>query len=248
MNETISPARALAPKAVSRSWREPAVRGLLIGAAMMFVVAGWLFVEQFQAARHGRYRIDHWRKVDANLHKLFNTTRTTFRPTLYELPTLDAYLTYPLPDGKPQDVEGKLEAQSAPRSPGDTIPILVDPADPTRWTDRVHPLPLFEQLIAPLLIVPLPLILAGAALWKRRRILRLWQTGLLRRGFVVSRANSPISPGSMIVRCTVEGNREKRIVSVAVPRAIARFEPGDTLMLVVPSADSTRAIAAMLYE
>ena len=126
----MTPTRAITPKAARRSWHEPSVRGWWLCAAVMLVVATWLFVDQFQAARQARYRMQHWHRVDANLHKLFNTTRQTFRPTLYELPTLDAFLTYVDSNGKSHDVEGRLEAQVVPRSPGETIPILVDPENP----------------------------------------------------------------------------------------------------------------------
>ena len=52
----------------------------------------------------------------------------------------------------------------------------------------------------------------------------------------------------MIVRCTLTDSRDKRILSVVIPRAAARLKPGDALALITPTGEPSRAIAAMLYE
>ena len=249
MSELIPTSRPITAKARRRSWSEPAVRSLWITALAMLLVFGWVLSDQWIIARNGRYRVDHWKRIDAaKIEKIGITTRGSFRVTPDVLPSLPVVVTYVDAAGASHELEGKLEAQKEPVNPGKSIPILVDPLDLKHWTDRVTPLPLIEELMAPLLLLPLPIIFGLAALWQQRRMLRLWRTGILREGIVVRHKKSATAPQSSIVLCTVEPNRDSRLVSVVIPRSVARFEPGDSIHLVIATGDSSRAIAAILYE
>lgn len=249
MPESISTGRPITAKARRRSWSEPAVRSLWITALAVFLVFGWVLIDQWLIARNGRYRVDHWKRIDsAKIEKIGITTRGSFRVTPDVLPSLPVVMTYLDASGVSHELEGKLEAQKEPVNPGKSIPILVDPLNLMHWTDRVTPVPLIEELMAPLLLLPIPIIFGLAALWQQSRILALWRTGIEREGVVVRHKNSATAPQSSIVLCTVDSNRESRLVSVAIPRSVARFEPGDRISLLTPPGDSTRAIATLLYE
>jgi hypothetical protein len=240
--------RPITPKALRRSWHEPFVRAWWLSAAVLFVVILWVFVDQYSEAQRGRYRIAHWQRVDAIIRKIGPTARAAYRPTLDQLRLLPVALTYQDTAGESHDLEGKLEAQTVNRSPGETIPILIDPAKRDRWTDRIQPLPLIEELMAPTILLPLPILCALVGYWQRGRVLKLWQKGTLRQGIIVARKISATAPGSAVLGCTIEGSRDKRLLNVCVPRGATRFDSGDTIAIVTQSGDAGRAIAVMLYE
>jgi hypothetical protein len=253
MTEVSSPIsaspRPLTDKARRRAWNEPSVRAWCLIALAMAAVAAWILIEQILIARTTRYRMANWTRVDAaTVETIGDSSRTTYRVTPDQLVSLPVKVTYfDLLAGTTRELIGKLEAQRQPLSPGNKIPILVDPADPKRWTDRVRPAPLFEEFLAALLLMPLPFILAGVALRRRWRVLKVWQQGELRQGTVMERRHSAVAPRSAILRCAVEDSRDKRLLSVAVPRSAHAFELGDRIALVT-SPGAGWAIAAMLYE
>jgi hypothetical protein len=246
--------RALTPKALRRSWVEPSVRGWWLTAAILLALVAWLVIEQVIISRETAQRIQSWRLVKANVDKLeagarFEyTSRATYYISPEDLPSKEAILSFPEPTGSRRIVGGYLKAQNHSIHPGETVDILVDPENPKKWTDRVHPEPLAAELIVPLLPAPLPIILVGLALWQRKRLLRTWQTGVKRAATVVASHKSAASPRSDIVRCAVKDHRDKRVVRVTVPHAAARLGPGDAIELVTPATELTPALAAMLYE
>ena len=249
MPEISSPNRPVTPKALRRSWREPQVSVWWLITLGLIVVVAWIVVEQLSVARRGQYRVDHWTRIAAaKIDKIADTTRSTYRVSPDQLSVMPVKMSYVDAAGTAHQLEGQLTAQTEPVNPGQHIPILVDPANPEKWTDRVLPVPLIEEMMAAILFLPLILIFACITLWQRSRILKLWRNGTLREAIVVDRANSATSPRSAIVRCKVESNREQRLLRVAVPRSAARLESGDTISLVTTDGDSSRAIAVMLYE
>jgi hypothetical protein len=247
------PPRPLTPAARRRSWNEPKVRAWWLAALAMLLLAAWLLIEQISLAREARYRVAHWKRINSALIEVIgDSSRKSYRVPPDQIVVFDVKLSYADPDAKPdaprQEVKGRLAAQTEPLSPGQSIPILVDPTDPHHWTDRVTPQPLFEQLLAPVLVAPLPIIFALVAWLQRQRILTLWRDGTLRQGTVVGRKHSAVAPRSDILRCQVEGAPDNRLLQVAVPRAAFAFQPDDPIALITPQEKPDRAIAAMLYE
>jgi hypothetical protein len=247
--ETPLPTRPLTPKARRRSWNEPAVRAWWLAALLVLVAFSWIFLAQMFTARRGLYRVDHWTRIPvAKIVMIGNTTRSAYLVAPEDLSYNPVKLTYIDTSGTPRKLEGILEAQRAPVHPGQEIPVLVDPSHPDRWTDRVVPVSLAEELIIPTLLLPLTIILAALAVWQRQRMLKLWRTGVLREGTVLDRKNSATAPKSAVLRCTIDASRDKRVLSVTVPRSTVRLGPGDPISLVTPPGGSGRAIAAVLYE
>ena len=240
--------RSLTAKALRRSWHEPAVRTWWLCAALMLVVTGWLSIDQLQTGRRSRFRIEHWRRADAKIARIGVSVRGTYRPSVDQLATMDVLLNIPDGKGGEYDWEGRLTAQNTPRSPGETLPVFVDPEHRDRVTDRVTPLPLFEELMAPLMMAPLLILFTGLAFWQRSRMLRLWRKGASRRGLIMGITNSAIAPGTAMLHCALEDSHDRRLISVAVPRSVAKLKTGDSLNIVVLPDSPGRAIAAMLYE
>jgi hypothetical protein len=241
--------RPLTLRARRRAWSEPMVWGWCLIALAMAAVALWILTEQVLIAHETRWRVAHWKRVnDATVEVIGTSTRTTYRPQLDQLVSLPVKVSYfDLVAGRRRELSGRLEAQRQPLSPGSKIPILVDPSDPQRWTDRVEPPPLLEEFLIPLLLMPLPVVLFAVAIVQRSRVLKLWREGEACDGTVMERRYSAAAPRSAILRCAVEDSRDKRLRSVAVPRSAFAFEPGDRIKLVTPPGAGW-AIAAMLYE
>jgi len=241
--------RPITPKARRRSWGEPAVRTWWMLALLLMLITAWILAEQWTVIRSGRWRIEHWHRIpEAHIDKINDEARDTYRPSLEQLAIVDSTLSYVSADGKTHVVKGKLKAQKKPVRPAETIPILVNPQNPDDWTDRVSVAPLMQELLVPLLLLPLPVLCLLMALWQRQRILKLWRTGAKRQATVVDTGQSAAHPRSMIVRCTLTDSRDKRILSVVIPRSAARLKPGDSLVIITPIGEPSRAVAAMLYE
>jgi hypothetical protein len=226
------------------------VRVLWLSALAVAVVAAWQLVEQLAETRATLYRIGHWTRIDdATIKQIGDSSRETYRVTVEELASKPVKVTYVDAKGVTHELTGKLTAQPAAVHPTKQIPILIDPLDPQKWTDQVQTRPLVEQMLIPLILFPLALVLALGAIWQRWRMLALWRDGEAREGRIVDLRHSAVAPRSNVLRCTIEGARDKRLLSVVVPRRISRVEPGDHLVLVIPAAGETnRAIAAMVYE
>jgi hypothetical protein len=226
------------------------VRVLWLSALAVGIVAGWQLAEQLIETRATLYRIGHWKRIDdAKIKQIGDSTRETYRVTVEELPSKPVKVTYVDAHGEAHELSGRLTAQPEAVHPTKKIPILIDPLDPQKWTDQVATRPLVEQMLIPLILFPSALVLALGAIWQRWRMLALWRDGEAREGRIVDLRHSAVAPRSNVLRCTIEGARDKRLLSVVVPRRTPRMEPGDHLVLLIPAAgESNRAIAAMAYE
>jgi hypothetical protein len=164
-------------------------------------------------------------------------------------PPVSVKLKYTL-NGRSYTVAGIVEAGDGPRyvSPKQTIPIRVDPDHPTDWTARDHPTSLARELLGTGLILGVVVLLLIAALWARRRVLRIWRDGQSMAAVVVQTAHSALAPRSRAVRCALVNHADKRVFTVFFPHAAAQPAPGDTLYLVAPPHHPERALPAMLYQ
>jgi len=135
-----------------------------------------------------------------------------------------------------------------PRHPSDIIPLLIDPVDPSQWTDRTELPSLAERLMIPVLLVPVAVCLGLVGLWQRSRLLKLWQTGVQREAKVVHVQQSATSPWSSLLRCAVAESHDNRLLRVTVPHRRAKLQPGDSIQLITSATGKPHAIAAMLYQ
>ena len=239
--------RELAPKASRRIWIEPGVRNWWIIAIAVVVVMLVLLADQIRTSRTGRYRLDNWMLVSGKIERIKDSSRPTYRVLPSELPTLPAKLSYMGKDGLTHNLDGFLEGQKVAVSPGMSIPILIDPAEPTHWTDRVQFDPL-EIYMAPLLLCPFPIVLIGIALWQRKKYIDLWKTGVSTMGRIVNLKNSAVAPLSYTAKCAVELSRTTPVVTVTVPRDLGKLAVNDHLPLIVSLKNSRTAIVPSLYE
>ena len=110
---------------------------------------------------------------------------------------------------------------------GDVIPIYVDPADPTHWTNRQTPAPLAHELTGLLFILPAVLICALLGIIRALRLRQIAQGGNTGAAQILYRGTAlwppahtlPAAPGKM---------SDRQIYSVFVPRHL-NPKTGDTI-------------------
>jgi hypothetical protein len=248
LDDSVHSLRPLTLKARRRSWNEPFVRGWWLSTVVLIIIIVWIFTDQMLQARHGAYRLGHWKRIDdAKIEKIGIAALTGYYASAEVLPDMVSTIGYTDSTGTAHHLAGYLKAQTTGHRPGDKIPILVNPDNPDDWTDRVTPLPLVEQVMATLLLLPLPIIFGAVAIWQRQRVLAIWRKGVERTARVISTKSSAASPRSLVLQCSIAGNRDDRLVGVTVPRSVGRYKNGDVVSLLTLTNESGRAIATELY-
>ena len=231
--------RPLTRRAALAAWTEPSVRlwwllAAVLAGVVVALTAGRLW------ARHGETRLIvdgaavAARVVGSGDHATVGQTAAAGEPALVEFEW----------HGQPVRTANPL---TAPSTIGATIPIRVDPADPTLWTDRSTATPVADALDVGLvlLVTLVPPVMAVAVL-KRRARLRTWRSGEAAIGVVADRRQVPIAPLSYAVRCSLRDGTDRRLRTVYVPAAGRRLAKGDELWVLVPPGRG-RAVAAMWF-
>jgi hypothetical protein len=154
-------------------------------------------------------------------------------------------------NSKTYDVQGYLPPRDPWYMTGSTIPIHIDPNNPERWTafnaDTLEPL--YSRFSVALLLAPLVVVFALVALVRRRAVLRLWRDGEALEAVVVAARQASSAPLSRLLRCSPKQyGRDKILYTVIFPSRLAPPKPGESLWLIVLPGESTRALAARLYQ
>jgi hypothetical protein len=236
--------RAATPLARKRAWTEPSVRTWwLIALAMLVLIAifsidrMWSWGEQNQLVNHGT--VVQAKVVEANGQQV---------SSLKQPPDSQVQLEFDWHGQLQRPPRATLDGWTEYIVVGQTIPIRVDPNDPSKWTASNEPPSLGSALLVGLMFLPLVPILLLVALLKRKRVMHTWQTGEATLGVVVERSQSPIAPLSYTVRCSLRDRRDKRIFTVFVPRVGASLQKNDLLWLILPAGKHPSPVAAMWFE
>lgn len=141
-----------------------------------------------------------------------------------------------------QKLEPRPEAK--PISRGDTLPIRVDPKNPSKWTDRVTPASWLVVLAVPLLLTPPAIVLALITATVRKRMLSLYTDGVRQTATIDEAHRSPLIPGQKMVKLSVGG----KTLTAAYPDRLGPIAPGDAVEVIVDDpADAGRALVAAAY-
>jgi hypothetical protein len=127
------------------------------------------------------------------------------------------------------------------------IPLLVDPNDPSKWTDRVE-ISWLEDTMIGLLLLPTILLFLAIAIFNRYGVLSAWKNGHAIHASIVEIKQSPSAPRSRILRMVLGHYHDQRIFTTLIPARRARYQPGDVVWVVIPSTTPRWAILAELYE
>jgi hypothetical protein len=225
-----------------RSWREPAVRFWWLSSIVLLLIGLWFVLQQAREYQVER-QLTNNPAIPATITDIAGTSRHGARFT----PGNPCTLSFTL-NGQTTLVTGNLEQTTDYISPGQTVMIHVNPANPTEWTDRDRPVPILRRSVAGFLIVPLGLIAWIGAVWQRRRILNNWRQSPALAYSVVEWRYTALAPLSRAVRCVDAAGRDKKLVTVFLPSRHAQPNPNDVLWLIHPAGDARLAIAAAAYE
>ena len=124
-------------------------------------------------------------------------------------------------------------------------PIRVDPANPTVWTSRLTPLPLWRALMGAMMLAPIAGVLLAGIWWNRRQVLRTYRDGELIAAEVVGIKQAALGPGSKVIRCVIA---DGRILTTMVPSRRAPTAIGDLIWLLALPTREHKAVPAALFE
>lgn len=143
-------------------------------------------------------------------------------------------------NGKQYAETGFPPATDKPHYNNEVIPLRVDAADPSHWTNRTQPPSIDRELVGIMLVLPLVLICVLAALVRAMRLRSACISGPVHLTSILKIGQSALAPGSYAVRCTPADGSSRAIYTVFLPRRLSP-QPGDELTVVTPSPRSTLA-------
>ena len=233
------PPRPLTPKAARRAWVEPTVRPWwLMAIAVLLAVGGYSVAQLVERSALNRL-------MTAGVPVAAKVVSTDNRSIVGQAATTEeqANLTFDW-HGQPSTARGFLSRNS---TIGATIPIRVDPADPTVWTDQTEPAPLVRSLFVGLAVLPLAPALLAVAVVRRRAVARTVRLGRAAVAVVADRRQTPIAPFSYAVRCALRDGADRRLRTVYVPHVGRSLAKGDEVWLILPLARGGRPVAAAWF-
>lgn len=124
-------------------------------------------------------------------------------------------------------------------------PIRVDPADPTVWTSRLTPVPLWRAMMGAMMLVPIAGVLLAGVWWNRRQVLRTYREGELMAAEVIGIKQAALGPGSKAIRCVIA---DGRVLTTMVPSRRAPTVIGDVIWLLAISGREHKAVPTALFE
>ncbi len=217
------------------------MRFFWLGALAMLAIGIWFVGEQVYAYRLEE-RLIQIPAINATIHSVSGDSRVGAK----FLPESRCTLEFQF-NGQKVSVSGVLQAQRDYISPGEVIPLHVDPSDSSVWTDRNSAEPVSGRLVAGILILPLALIGWLVAALRRRRILSAWKNGPAVAFSVVDVHSSALAPRSHAVRCISVEGRDRAPVTVFIPGRLVKPRQGDVLWLLA-SPGQRASIAFARYE
>jgi hypothetical protein len=229
-----------------RSWQERHVRLWWVLAAAVLGVSVYYAVERtyawYEEARLIKTgtRLDaeviHWEKGGA--HAPREKVVAADSPVVIEYEF----------NGQKYQQFGVLAGRKAQILTGHRYPVLIDPANPDRWTARTEPASLPHELVAVMLLLPLAVVLFALAGVSRRRVLKTYREGGAVLGEVVAVGHTAAAPFQRMVRCAVHAaGGEVRIARVLLPPA--KVPPvGSPIWLIAPAGRPQFGLPAALFE
>jgi len=237
------------PRAVSgrvrwRAWNDPRARfAWAVGIVMLLSGVGFII-----AGLHARYLQNQLIKngvvIDATVfqagaEQIKNKMRSPEDVVILQFPWHGQ-----LHEAHPRVLEGRKD----PIIVGGPVQIHVDPNNPENWTPLNEPLPLLQQILGGLLLIPIALMAFAASLWLYGGVLRLWRSGQAVEALALDSHHSALAPLSQTVRCTPADEQDKRVFNVCLPAKAGRPNRGDVIWVLCRSEKSTRAAAAEWFE
>jgi len=226
-----------------RTLMEPRVRAWWLAGFVLLGISAFFAINRFIQWNHVRWLINHGIQTTAVIWQIGDPEeglRSGASPDNKVYMSLDY-------GGQKIYVEGYLDGYPGTLNLNDSIPIRVDPAEPTSWTYRTTPPPLLGQMFSVALVGVPAVVCLIAAFMLRGQVLRIWTDGVAQEFAVVSSHQTAAAPLSRVVHCTALDGTGKEPIKVFVPMRLADPLPGQLIWLIYPSGKPSAAIPAMAY-
>ena len=245
------PPRPLTAAVQKQAWRELPVRAwtvITLGVLIVILVVG---IKGLMQGLGDRALLRDGVRVNAKIESMTGATRNADRA----IPRV-MRLSYVLPNDPPTAERHELQidhltpiqGQPSLVSTGDLIPIIVDPNDRTRWTDRVDPPSWLSAMIVPLLLSPVLLLVGGITLLQLGRIRKLYVNGTATTASVVEVHKSALAPAAKVIKISPVNGGGRVLTLVRPDRLGLPPERGAQLQVIVDNATNPRhAILANAY-
>jgi hypothetical protein len=239
--------RVLTPFVRGRFYADPVLRFWLLVSLTLLAIAAFYFTTEV---------LDWWREasiiaknviVQATVVEAIGNGGPTRLPGKQESPGTVVTIDYTV-NNQPVELSGQVLDLQGFITVGQTLPIHVDPANPTAYTVHAAPPELALQLVAVGVIAPVILIGFALTYLRQRWLMKTWRHGEADPYVVLGSKLSPLSPLSRAIDCTLHDGSDRRIVRVTVPTKLFDAKEGAILWLIHPSRDLSRAIPAIVYD
>lgn len=238
------PPRPIDGRTSRRAWGEPHVRFWWLSAIVFAVIAAVLVYTSVREWNRQKRLIAEGLPVKAEVIRAGGIYLRTKKIAPHE----PVDLKYQV-NGRTIEVSGYLDGRTDFIIVGDPVDIRVDPKNPAIWTYRTQPMPLAGMMIGAWIVVPITLLVAGVAMLKRARLLSIWKNGVAQPAIFVSSRQTALAPTSRLVSCMRREGKDRRVLRVYLPQAIAtHLARGDEFWIIAPDESSTSAVAAVWFE
>jgi hypothetical protein len=206
---------------------EPRVRAWWIASLAVLVVAVYFISVQFISWKDENRLLEEGVQIDA----LVEAANGVSSGGHLQKGNAVLNLSYDY-DGKHYKADGILPGRTKVIIVKKTVPIRIDPQNPSNWTGRTRPSSLGTALVAVWAIAPLVLISLLGGWIATMRLTRLLRSGSTHRAVVVDARHAALAPRSRQVRCTLADGRDSRIYTVYAPPTLASLAKGDELTII----------------
>jgi hypothetical protein len=239
-----SPPRPLNAKARRQSWSEARVRIWWLLGLALFIIAAVFVGAQIKQSAENRNLLRVGVRVNA---QIIEANGQTLRKLYPPEQNVIFKFKFKLPDGREHTISDRLKDQRYATGPGQDLPVVVDPSNPDRWTDRVETSWLSDLLVG-MALGPIIAACIGIGLMKRRGILKTYREGDALVGVVHSVSTVAFSPGAQSIRFFLRDSDDQRVYSTIPPRSAGPFQEGDEFWLIVPRGAPNASIILRAYE
>ena len=227
-----------------RAWSEPRVRFWVFAAIVLSVCGVGFIANGLRAGAHERWLIDDGVHIDAIIIVADGEPVKGKQEPPESLVSLRFIW-------KGQDYEPRAEPLLGRKefiTVGSTIPIHVNPKDPSDWTWLNEPFPLRSRAIGGIIALPMAVLALLWAMLRRARLLRIWRDGIAEEALIVETRFTATAPRCRAARVTPADEGDARIFTVYIPPRLANLQRGDSLHMLRPSAQSSNAISVAWFE
>ena len=236
--------RPITPRARWRAWLDPRVR-FAWGIGVVLAIIGLGFAaEALIAYRADLYVIQHGTPVNAVVKEANDYTKSTNS----QAPDALVVLGFDWHGEMHLTPSGRLPNRRERITPGDIIPLHVNPDNPDDWTWLSTPAPLMPRMVPAVVSILAALLALLASAVLRYRVLQLFRHGTLGQAIVLDVRIGPLAPEARFVRVTPDDDSDRTAYGIYVPARLLPLQAGDAIPIIAGKGRSSAALSPAWFE